>query len=114
MGRALISSENSLLRNALGILLCIFIVPVAIIAKLLVMPFERPISITIDEVLIYLNDFMNDSGDAYSWDDFISIPIKNPDLEGIRRQAIHIPLPLTEEGKVMLMKLISETEALKQ
>lgn len=62
----------------------------------------------------YIRAFLEDSGGRWDWDDFISIPIDDPEVDKIRRAAIDIRdrFPPTreehycsEEGVVELQKL---------
>lgn len=39
---------------------------------------------TIDEVISEITKFLNDKGGAHDWDDFISIPINDKELDAIR------------------------------
>ena len=108
MRRALIDSENSILRNAIGLIL---IAPITLIAMIIALPFAvfgRPSKRSAKEVATYLTDFIEGNGDAYDWDNFISIPIANPQLESIRVRASKIQLPINEERLKMLRNLLSE------
>jgi hypothetical protein len=111
MGRALIDPENSHLRNAAGVVAAAVLIPLAIIVKLISMPFERPHKRTAEEVAQYLRGFLDDSGGEWDWDDFTSIPLADPSLESIRQRAASVELPVTEEGRRTLVALLSEAEA---
>ncbi len=111
MRRALVSPENSLWRNAFGVVAVAFLIPVAIVAKLVSMPFERPYKRTAQEVAQYLRSFLDDSSGDWDWDDFTSIPIDDPVLESIRQRAASIALPVSEEGPSTLLALMAEAEA---
>ncbi len=112
MSRALIDSENSFLRNAIGLILFVLIILVVMIMVLPFALFGRPAKITATEVADYLNNFIEDKGEAWDWDDFISVAIANPKLESIRARASQVELPLDEEGLVALRLLLSEAEEL--
>jgi hypothetical protein len=62
MRQPLIASQSPLWSKALGILLLVFVVPVAIVVKLVTMPFVRPIEMSAVEVVKYLRDFMDGNG----------------------------------------------------
>tara|TARA_R110000850_G_scaffold42454_18_gene108953 strand:- start:1315 stop:1701 length:387 start_codon:yes stop_codon:yes gene_type:complete len=55
---------------------------------------------TVSEVRTYLEQFLNGEGNPYDWDDFLSIPIKDPYLDSIKNRAnrIHGDHPPTEPG----------------
>jgi hypothetical protein len=46
---------------------------------------------TKSEVAQFLDDFLHDRGGAWDWDDFTSIPIKDPALERIRLGCATLP-----------------------
>jgi hypothetical protein len=43
------------------------------------------------EAAKYIEDFVMGSGDAWDWDDFISIPLDDPELDKIRVQCATMP-----------------------
>jgi len=79
---------------------------------ILAIPFSKPIDRSAQAVLEIIEDFINDEGGPYDWDDFISIKISDPQLENIRKQAANIHLPLTEEGCETLKYLRSKVKNL--
>ena len=99
---SLISKENSRLKNAMGIALAVVVVPVAIVAKLLLLPFERPTQRSEEEVAEYLRNFLEGKGDEWDWDEFVSCPLSDPKLEEIRQSAAGLALPLDEDGCELL------------
>jgi hypothetical protein len=110
----LMSREHGPLRNAAGFLASVFLLPVALVVKLLIMPFERPARSSPAEVAACLRDFLNDSSDDrdWAWDDFTSVPLADARLESIRRRGCKIALPLTEEGRRAVELLLAEAESL--
>lgn len=110
MGRALVGSENGILRNVIGCGALIFMVPVFLVIKLVTMPFEKPVNRSSVEVAQYLRDFLDERGGEWDWDDFISIPIADPRLEDIRERATALALPLADTAP--LKDLIAEAEAI--
>jgi hypothetical protein len=112
MKRALVSSENGILRNAIGCVACIFIVPVFLVIKLVTMPFEKSFNRSPDEVAQYLRDFLDGTGGEWDWDDFTSIPIADPRLEDIRERAAALELPMADQDTAPLKDLIAEAEAI--
>ena len=112
MRRPLISSRNSILQNVTGCAATIILVPTAIIVKLLMLPFERPIERSPSEVAAYLRDFIDGTGGDWDWDDFTSIPIANPSLEAIRREASEFDSLDTPEAAEVLERLYSKAKAL--
>ena len=111
MGRALIDPENSFWRNAAGVVATAILIPIAIVVKLISMPFEKPAKRTAEEVAQYLRGFLDDSGGEWDWDDFTSVPLADPSLESIRQRAASVELPITEEGRRTLVALLGEVEA---
>jgi hypothetical protein len=47
--------------------------------------------VTLAEVARYIDDFLAGSGGRWDWDDFISIPLEDPELEVIRKQCAALP-----------------------
>jgi hypothetical protein len=91
------------------LLLGIVAVPLAAVAALLGV-FGLKEKRTATEVATYLRNFVNGGGGEWDWDDFISVPIANAELEDIRRRAAAIELPPTDEGVATLRKLLEEVE----
>lgn len=83
----------------------------AIVVKLISMPFERPHKRTPEEVGQILRGFLDGSGGEWDWDDFISIPLADPSLESIRQRAANVELPVSAEGRRTLLSLLVELEA---
>jgi hypothetical protein len=44
------------------------------------------------EVAKFLEDFLNGSGPKWEWDDFLSTPLADPELEKIRERCGHLDL----------------------
>ena len=42
------------------------------------------------EVAQYIDDFINESGDEWDWDDFTTVPIRDPILDSIRQRCSEI------------------------
>lgn len=110
MARALISPENSLLRNIVGVAIASVVIPLAIVTKLIIWPFERPAKRSPAEVLGYLRDFHDGTGDDYDWDYFISVPLANPGLEQLRKEAAALHLPFGAEELTRLSALIKRAQ----
>lgn len=108
MRRSLISPENSVWQNALGVVAAAIIIPFAVLLKLVTLPFERPMKRTPEEVAAYLRDFIGGSGDERDWDEFVSIRITDPRLDSIRKRASQFP----DVRKHELTMLLSEAEGL--
>ena len=86
--------------------------PIFIVVKILIKPFEKPAKVSADEVVTYLRDFLEGTGGAWDWDDFISIQIADPRLEAIRKRAFALRLPPQDEDLALLKDLLSEAEAI--
>jgi len=108
MRRALIDSENSFIRNAIGYIL---LGPIILVSMIIALPFAlfgRPSKTTAEEVAVYLNDFIEDKGGAWDWDDFVSVPIAETKLDSIRARASQVDLPIDDSGIEELRDLLSE------
>lgn len=90
----------------------ILVIPVVLLIKLVLMPFERPMKRSPEEVARYLRDFLNETGGDWDWDDFISIPIADPKLENLRERAAALDLPMPDDNTGPLRELIEEAEAI--
>jgi hypothetical protein len=64
-----------------------------------------------EEVAGFIRDFIEDSGGEWDWDDFISVSIKDPRLEAIRKDATWVD-PFTGDGLQELKKLLWRAEAI--
>jgi len=74
------------------------------------LPFQRPMQRSPDEVARYLRDFLHGTGGPWDWDDFTSIPIADPRLEDLRQRAIALDLPMADDETAPLKALIAEAE----
>jgi hypothetical protein len=43
------------------------------------------------EVMKAIEDFLNHQDGEWDWDDFISIPLDDPELEAVRMECLHLP-----------------------
>lgn len=59
-----------------------------------------------------IHSFLDGSCGDYNWDDFISCPLRDPQVERIRRHAGGIDLPADEHGQAILLSLADETDRL--
>jgi hypothetical protein len=112
MRQPLISAESSIWAKILGGFILIFVLPIFIVVKILIKPFERPSKVSADDVVTYLRDFLEGTGDDWDWDDFISIEIADPQLEAIRKRALALRLPPGGEDIALLKELLSEAETI--
>lgn len=96
----------------------ILLAPIAIPIILLIKLAERlfglrtTVDLTAQDVESYLRDFLERTGSDWDWDDFTSIQITDPTLEGIREEAELVPLPPDAEGEAILRRLLEEVRAL--
>ena len=114
MSRVLISSENGVLRNAFGCLGAAIFLPIALIVKLIVSPFEKPIRRTPDEVAGHIRAMLDrtiwDENSEYDYDEFSCVPITDDQLESIARRACEaFELP-SGPDRAALESLLAETE----
>jgi hypothetical protein len=83
---------------------------IVIVAAILAGLFSRPIQRTPAEVARFLRDFIEGTGGDMDWDEFESVPIADPELERIRREAATAAPPGPDMAK--LRDLLRQTEAL--
>lgn len=96
-----------------AVLLAPIAIPIILVIKLAERFFglKTSVGLTAQDVESYLRDFLEGTGGDWDWDDFTSIPITDPTLEGIREEAAMVPLPLDEEGEATLRRLLEEVRA---
>ena len=54
--------------------------------------------------------FLDGIGGERDWDDFTSLRLHNHTLDGIRRRALAVNLPVDDDGKAILLSLHAEAE----
>ncbi len=114
MAFVLIDPKAPLWRNVIGVVAAIVLVPLAIVAKLVTLPFERPRVRSADEVVRYLRNFIAGAGGDWDFDDFTSIPIADRRLDSIRERAARIEELASKEGLSTLRVLLAEAEEIAQ
>jgi hypothetical protein len=92
-----------------AILLAPVAIPVVLAKR--VLGLKTSADLTALDVEGYLRDFLEGTGGPWDWDDFTSIPITDPSLEAIRQEALWVDLPLTEDGRATLTKLLEQVRA---
>jgi hypothetical protein len=112
MRRPLISDASPWPLKAAAFVVLLPVLSAFMLLKIVMMPFDRPISRSADDVSRYLKDFLKGVGGPWDWDDFIHIPIADPRLENIRERATALDLPLTDADTALLKALIAEAEGL--
>lgn len=78
MGRALIDEENSFGRNIVACLAAGLILPLFIVVKLVMKPFERPRQLSPEEVAALLRSFIDDTATGGEIDYFVCCDIADP------------------------------------
>ncbi|WP_300115475.1 hypothetical protein [Sphingobium sp.] len=94
------------------VLAFVIIVPLALAVKLVILPFERPVSRSPQEVARYLREFLDGTGNEGDWDYFTSTKIADPRLNDIRERALALDLPFGDEEAALLDGLAREAESL--
>lgn len=61
-----------------------------------------------------IRGFLDGTCGPYDWDDFVSVPLKDVQLEAIRRDANRISLPADADGTTKLHQLLERATALAQ
>lgn len=64
------------------------------------------------DVAKFLRNFIAGTGGEWDWDDFTSVPISDPALDDIRREADAVPLPVDAEGLAKLRELLDRVNSL--
>ena len=97
-----------------AILLAPFAIPIILLITLAerLLGLKTSDDLTAKDVESYLRGFLEGTGGDWDWDDFTSIPITDPTLDGIREEAAFLPLPLDAEGEATLRWLLEEVRAL--
>ncbi len=91
-----------------AVLLMPIMIPVALLAVLgeHLGLLKSTADLTPDEVVGYLENFIERRGGEWDWDDFTSIPLTDKRLDAIRDEASAVPLPLTDGGLATLRQLL--------
>ena len=96
----------------------VVLAPLAIPVILLILALQRwfglksTVDLTPSDVASYLDDFINERGGAWDWDDFTTIPISDPELESIRKAATEVPLPWDADGEKKIKALLKRVQQL--
>jgi len=91
---------------------CILLSPIALMGAVLGALIGSRADPEPEEVAEALRNFLRGDGEPWDWDDFTSVPIKDPLLESIRQRAVAIDLPASAESLGVLEALLGEAEAL--
>lgn len=89
-------------------LLAPILFPIALLVAL--SPFKKARDRSVADVACFLREFINGTGGDCDWDDFESIPITNPLLDQIRREALAFGPP--NANLLRLKELLTRVEAL--
>ena len=87
-------------------------VPLALIAALVSKVFGLKAKLSAAEVAKCLRDYIGGTGGVWDWDDFTSVPLADPQLDEIRREASAVTAPETEDAPIVLKRLLAEAERL--
>lgn len=82
--------------------------PMALLVALL--PLKKTRDRSAVDVACFLREFINGTGGDWDWDDFESIPITNPLLDQIRREALAAGPPNADLRR--LKELLARVEAM--
>lgn len=102
------------LSGCLGLPLGVIAIPIILLINVAHRLFGLKISadLTSADVASYLDDFLNERGGDWDWDDFTSIPITDPQLEEIRSEAANVDLPVDDDGRATLEGLLERVRQL--
>lgn len=73
---------------------------------------KSTVDLTPSDVASYLEDWIECTGGEWDWDDFTSIPITDPVLEGVREEAAALSYPLDKEDISRLRELLQQVKGL--
>ncbi len=88
------------------------VLPLTLMARAIGLLKDTPADLTPADVALYFDDFLNDRGNPFDWDDFTSITLADPALDEIREEATFVPLPLDANGRTTLIGLLERVRAL--
>lgn len=100
------------LANMAGCIVAIPLLPVFLVVKLVMMPFEKPSNLSPEQVVDYLKGFLEGTDGPWDWDDFTTIPIADPRLDDIRDRVAALDVPLSDADIGLLKALLAEAEAI--
>src|SRR5215208_6305748 len=96
-----------------AILLAPLAIPIILLIKLgEFFGLKTTADLSASDVEEYLRNFLDGGGGDWDWDDFTSIPITDPTLEGIRQEAADVELPPDDEGLARLRSLLERVRQL--
>ena len=86
----------------------------AVVVQILARVFgpKKSVDLTAEDVKGYIEDFIENRGREWDWDDFTSIPIADPELDAIRQEAEMVQLPIDDAGYAKLRELLTRARAL--
>jgi len=83
-----------------------------LIVKLATMPFEKPRTLTPEQVADYLRSFLDGTDGPWDWDNFATRPLADARLDDIRDRLAALDVPLSQADVEPLKALIAEVEAI--
>lgn len=92
-----------------AVLLTPIAIPLAFAASL--WPGKKAVDRTPEEVVGFLQDFLDGTGGNWDWDDFTCVPISDPSLEAVRQQASRLA-PHSDDAQATLHKLLEQVRAM--
>ncbi len=96
--------------------LTVLLLPVLVLAALLAqfLPGKKTRDRTTAEVVEYLRNLVSGLGGEWDWDDFESIPITDPELDRIRKEAVKAGPPNPDLATLAVLLQSAESLLLKQ
>ena len=88
--------------RVLNVLVFLLLSPLLILFVVISGLFSKPANRTADEVARYLWNEAQGRSNCRDWDDFVSIPIADPDLDAIREEAATMSHSLGEHREQLL------------
>lgn len=98
-----------MLRAAGKMVAAVVLLPFAFVAAL----FAGKQESSADEVAEALRNHLGGGHGPWDWDDFTSVPIKDPALESIRSRALALDDPSTDQSLNVVAGLLAEAEGLR-
>ncbi|MEQ6334715.1 hypothetical protein [Sphingobium sp. MK2] len=100
------------LANMAGCIVAIPLLPVFLVVKLVMIPFEKPRNLSPEQVVDYLKGFLDGTDGPWDWDNFTTRPVADPQLDDIRDRVAALDVPLSDADIGPLEALLAEAEAI--
>ena len=101
-------TSNAPITGWAAILLLPLLIPVALAAR--IWPGKKTVDRTPEDVAGFVRDFIEGAGGDWDWDEFESVPITDPELDGLRVRAARAGPPNADMA--VLREVVEAAEAI--